>query len=256
MVAVFFTFALFGPLPPKEMRVILGVAVLLDAALVRLLLLPVALRLVGAKAWYLPAWARCRPSSSATHDARHDHPSNTQEPDQMSTTDAATQHIQALERTPPRGEPMRVPTPLDGQPGRVLVDTTWGSIQPIRLHPEIETVGELELIEHLNAGLPVLDTRRAESYQAATIPGARSLSHTEIEQRLDELDRDTPAILFCNGPQCAATPHAIRVLLEHGHPARRLRYYRRGIHDWSRSGSPPAPRKRPVESPTTSRTSA
>jgi RND superfamily putative drug exporter len=54
MVAVFFTFALSGPLPPKEMGVILGVAVLLDAALVRLLLLPVLLRLLGRWAWYLP----------------------------------------------------------------------------------------------------------------------------------------------------------------------------------------------------------
>jgi RND superfamily putative drug exporter len=54
MVAVFFTFALSGPLPPKEMGVILGVAVLLDAALVRLLLLPVMLRLLGRWAWYLP----------------------------------------------------------------------------------------------------------------------------------------------------------------------------------------------------------
>jgi len=57
MVAVFFTFALSGPLPPKEMGVILGVAVLLDAALVRLLLLPVLLRLMGKWAWYLPRWA-------------------------------------------------------------------------------------------------------------------------------------------------------------------------------------------------------
>ena len=47
MVAVFFTFALSGPLPPKEMGVILGVAVLLDAFLVRLTLLPVFLRLAG-----------------------------------------------------------------------------------------------------------------------------------------------------------------------------------------------------------------
>jgi putative drug exporter of the RND superfamily len=54
MVAVFVTFALSGPLPPKEMGVILGVAVLLDAALVRLLLLPVLLRLLGRWAWYLP----------------------------------------------------------------------------------------------------------------------------------------------------------------------------------------------------------
>jgi RND superfamily putative drug exporter len=58
MVAVFFTFALSGPLPPKEMGIILGVAVLLDAALVRLLLLPVLLALMGRRAWYLPRWAR------------------------------------------------------------------------------------------------------------------------------------------------------------------------------------------------------
>ena len=58
MVAVFFTFALSGPLPPKEMGIILGVAVLLDAALIRLLLLPVLLRLMGKWAWYLPRWAR------------------------------------------------------------------------------------------------------------------------------------------------------------------------------------------------------
>jgi putative drug exporter of the RND superfamily len=57
MVAVFFTFALSGPLPPKEMGIILGVAVLLDAALIRLLLLPVLLRLMGRWAWYLPRWA-------------------------------------------------------------------------------------------------------------------------------------------------------------------------------------------------------
>jgi len=57
MVAVFFTFALSGPLPPKEMGIILGIAVLLDAMLVRLLLMPVLLRLLGPWAWYLPRWA-------------------------------------------------------------------------------------------------------------------------------------------------------------------------------------------------------
>jgi RND superfamily putative drug exporter len=56
MVAVFFTFALSGPLPPKEMGIILGIAVLLDALLVRLLLVPILLRLTGAKAWWLPRW--------------------------------------------------------------------------------------------------------------------------------------------------------------------------------------------------------
>ncbi len=54
MVAVFLTFALSGPLPPKEMGVILGIAVLLDALLVRLLLVPVLLRFAGAAAWAVP----------------------------------------------------------------------------------------------------------------------------------------------------------------------------------------------------------
>ena len=58
MVAVFFTFALSDPLPPKEMGIILGVAVLLDALLVRLILLPVLLRLTGHAAWWSPAWLR------------------------------------------------------------------------------------------------------------------------------------------------------------------------------------------------------
>ncbi|HEY6960945.1 MAG TPA: MMPL family transporter [Gaiellaceae bacterium] len=56
MVAVFFTFALSGPLPPKEMGVILGLAVLLDAALVRLILIPTLLRVFGRHAWALPRW--------------------------------------------------------------------------------------------------------------------------------------------------------------------------------------------------------
>jgi RND superfamily putative drug exporter len=40
------------------MGVVLGVAVLLDAALVRLLLLPVLLRLTGRTAWASPRWLR------------------------------------------------------------------------------------------------------------------------------------------------------------------------------------------------------
>lgn len=68
MVAVFFTFAVSGPLPPKEMGVILGVAVLLDAFLVRLVLLPVILRLTGSAAWACPAWLRrILPAISFSH---------------------------------------------------------------------------------------------------------------------------------------------------------------------------------------------
>ncbi|MGR6997480.1 metal-sensing transcriptional repressor [Yinghuangia aomiensis] len=65
MVAVFFTFALSGPLPPKEMGIVLGLAVLLDAALVRLVLLPVLLRLTGRAALVEPRLAAPRPPGRA-----------------------------------------------------------------------------------------------------------------------------------------------------------------------------------------------
>ncbi len=56
MIAVFLTFALSGPLAPKEMGVILATAVALDAFVVRMVLLPVVLRLGGHKAWHRPRW--------------------------------------------------------------------------------------------------------------------------------------------------------------------------------------------------------
>ena len=54
MIAVFFTFAIAGTLPMKEMGVILGTAVLLDAFLVRLVLVPATLFIIGERAWWLP----------------------------------------------------------------------------------------------------------------------------------------------------------------------------------------------------------
>jgi RND superfamily putative drug exporter len=56
MVAVFLTFALSGPLAPKEMGIILAVAVFLDALCIRMILLPVMLRLTGHGAWHQPRW--------------------------------------------------------------------------------------------------------------------------------------------------------------------------------------------------------
>jgi RND superfamily putative drug exporter len=68
MVAVFLTFALSGPLAPKEMGVVLAVAVALDAFVVRLVLLPVLLRLGRHHSWHLPrVLARLLPSVRFSH---------------------------------------------------------------------------------------------------------------------------------------------------------------------------------------------
>lgn len=69
MLAFFFTFALSGPLPPKEMGIVLGVAVLVDAFLVRLVLLPVVLRLTAKAAWWAPGWlSRVLPAIRYAHN--------------------------------------------------------------------------------------------------------------------------------------------------------------------------------------------
>ena len=68
MVGVFLTFALSGPLAPKEMGIILAVAVFLDAVLVRLVLLPVVLRIAQHAAWHRPKWlGRVLPKAEFTH---------------------------------------------------------------------------------------------------------------------------------------------------------------------------------------------
>lgn len=142
-----------------------------------------------------------------------------------------------------------LPRSVPGEPGRFVVDATWGTITPITVAAGVRTVGEREVIAHLAAGLPLLDTRLPRFVEAGTLPAARSIPHTELADRADELDRSTDTIVFCNGPQCAASPDAIRTLLDAGHPPERLLYYRGGIHDWVTLGLPLEPPTDPPRSP-------
>jgi RND superfamily putative drug exporter len=65
MVAVFFAFVVAGAPSLKELGAGLGVAVLLDATLVRLLIVPAAMRLLGQWNWWMPApLARLLPAHS------------------------------------------------------------------------------------------------------------------------------------------------------------------------------------------------
>jgi RND superfamily putative drug exporter len=61
MVAVFAVFASLRTLDIKQMGVGLAVAVLLDATLIRGVLLPAAMKLLGEWNWYLPRWLEWLP---------------------------------------------------------------------------------------------------------------------------------------------------------------------------------------------------
>ena len=146
-----------------------------------------------------------------------------------------------LTRIPRRPGAQMVPRPVEGAAGLFVVDATWGTIRPIELAPGVRTVGELEVLAHIERGLPLVDSRLPKYYAEATIPGAVSIPHTETTARVADFDRDVETVLFCNGPQCAATPDAVDQLLAAGHPPDRLLYYRGGLHDWLTLGLPVAP---------------
>jgi rhodanese-related sulfurtransferase len=143
-----------------------------------------------------------------------------------------------IERLARRAEALMVPRPLPNEPGLVMVDATWGAISPIQLAPGVRTVGELEVIDHIHAALPLVDTRLESFYREGSIPGARNVVHERMEESIGSLDPNLATIFFCNGPQCAATPAAINTLLGAGYPAETIIFYRGGIHDWMTLGLP------------------
>jgi uncharacterized membrane protein YdfJ with MMPL/SSD domain len=61
MVAVFATFATLSQVSMKQLGVGLAVAVLLDATVVRGVLLPATMALLGERNWYLPRWLEWLP---------------------------------------------------------------------------------------------------------------------------------------------------------------------------------------------------
>ena len=138
-------------------------------------------------------------------------------------------------------DPVSVPQPVPGQADLVVVDTTWGELQPIEVAPGVRTVGELEVIDLVQQGATLVDCRTRGSFMGATIAGSVVIPHDEVVDRREAFDPDGVAVLFCNGPQCPQSPDAIRRLLAAGVPAAALAYYRGGMQDWVCAALPTEP---------------
>jgi RND superfamily putative drug exporter len=68
MIVVFVAFGVTGPIPPTELGVTLALAVLLDATVIRMMLVPSLLGMLGDRAWRLPAWLdRALPRIAFSH---------------------------------------------------------------------------------------------------------------------------------------------------------------------------------------------
>jgi len=65
MVVVFAIFASLDELDLKQMGFGLAVAILIDATIVRAVLLPATMKLLGDWNWYMPSWLEWLPNLSA-----------------------------------------------------------------------------------------------------------------------------------------------------------------------------------------------
>lgn len=68
MIIVFIAFGVTGPIPPTELGLTLAMAVLLDATVVRVMLVPATMALLKDRNWYVPKWlARLLPHVNFNH---------------------------------------------------------------------------------------------------------------------------------------------------------------------------------------------
>jgi RND superfamily putative drug exporter len=95
MVAVFAVFATLSQIDLKQMGVGLAVAIAIDATIVRAVLLPAVMKLLGERNWYLPAWLEWLPRLSWEGSPEPDPPAP----------------VPAAPRRPRRAEPEPEPEP-------------------------------------------------------------------------------------------------------------------------------------------------
>ena len=70
MVGVFGTFALSRQVGIQQMGLGLGVAVLIDAIIIRSVLLPASMKLLGDRNWYLPSWLEWLPNMGSSESGQ------------------------------------------------------------------------------------------------------------------------------------------------------------------------------------------
>ena len=133
-------------------------------------------------------------------------------------------------------------------------------IQPMSPAPGVRTVGELELLDFLKKKVEtgkgvLIDARIPAWHKKGTIPGAVNIPFTLLDKRNPYRDRilmvlgarkledgtwdfgnARDLLLFCNGPWCGQSPHAIRNLIAAGYPPEKLYYYRGGMQSWQLLG--------------------
>ena len=134
-------------------------------------------------------------------------------------------------------------------------------IQPSRLAPGVETIGEAEVIEYAkrmsdgDGTIVLVDSRTPDWVERGTIPSAMNVPWTKLNpakgadpisiaeimegvfnvqsnEELMDFSESRTAVMFCNGMWCGQSPNNIANLLKFGYPAHKIKWYRGGMQDW------------------------
>lgn len=101
---------------------------------------------------------------------------------------------------------------------------------------EMEAIDQAELARRIHEGsVTVLDVRPSVEYQQGHIVGAINVPVEELLARLDELGTSDSIVAYCRGPYCVYADETVRLLRDHGLPARRLVD---GYPEWAAAGFP------------------
>ena len=123
MVAVFSVFATLSFIDFKEMGVGLAVAILIDATIIRGVLLPATMKLLGDWNWYLPQWLdRMLPGSGRRGGTEHhDHPGLADEASSRAGSRLATATVRTRARRAPGRAALGIVRSMGRMPRRHMV---------------------------------------------------------------------------------------------------------------------------------------
>lgn len=104
------------------------------------------------------------------------------------------------------------------------------------LGPQVEQIDRDELWRRAEQGtVTVIDVRPAEEYAGGHLPGAISIPLDQLADRLADLPSGSEVVAYCRGPYCVLSYAAVRLLRDHGRPARRLAD---GVLEWRAADLP------------------
>ncbi|SFV62444.1 hypothetical protein MNB_SV-13-1854 [hydrothermal vent metagenome] len=129
-------------------------------------------------------------------------------------------------------------------------------IEPFSVDKEVETFGELEVLDFLSKKKGIfIDARLANWFRKSAIPlainkpfkiflkdsakrdkalklfGAKKLKNGQWSFR-----KAKNILFYCNGAWCGQSPTAINALIALGYPKSKMKYYRGGMQSWQLLG--------------------